>query len=360
MKYIDEYRDRSLIGALSAEIRKISRKEISLMEVCGGHTMAIHRFALASRLPGNIRLLSGPGCPVCVSAQGFIDTTIEMSRAKDVIITTYGDLIRVPGSHSSLEKERAKGADIRIIYSVLDALELAKNNPNRKIVLPGIGFETTAPLTASAILQAIKTGIDNFFLLSAHKIMPPVMATLVSDGVRIDGFIAPGHVSAITGTGIYRNLAARHGLGVVVSGFEPADIMQSILMLVKQVESGKPEVAIQYTRVVKPGGNRVAQKIMEEVFETADDAWRGLGIIPASGLQLRSHLGGFDALKTIPVTVAEPVEPAGCICGDILRGTKIPTDCTRFARSCTPTEPTGACMVSAEGTCATYYKYRQS
>ena len=357
MKYVGEYRRKELILAVSEELKKISKKKITLMEVCGGHTMAIHRFGLHTLLPPTIRLLSGPGCPVCVSGQHFLDTAIAYSRLPGAIITTYGDLIRVPGSVSSLEKEKANGHDIRIIYSVLEALEIAKSNPENQVIFLGIGFETTAPATAAAIVEAKKANLTNFFVLSAHKVMPPVMKALVEEGVRIDGFIAPGHVSAITGTSIYDDLAAVYRLGVVIAGFEPADIMQAILMLVNQIESDTPKVEIQYQRVVQGEGNKMAQGLLAEVFELKDDRWRGLGIIPKSGLKIREEFSPFDAEKHFSVTVPEPADPKGCICGSILRGLKTPNECNLFAKACTPSEPVGACMVSGEGTCATYYKY---
>jgi hydrogenase expression/formation protein HypD len=358
MKYIDEYRKKELILAVSAEIKKISKKKISLMEVCGGHTMAIHRFGLTSLLPPNVRLISGPGCPVCVSSQHFIDTAIAYSKIPLAIITTYGDLIRVPGSVTSLEKEKANGHDIRIIYSVLDALEIAKKNMENQVIFLGIGFETTAPATAAAIIQAKKEKIGNFFVLSAHKVMPPVMKALVEEGVKIDGFIAPGHVSTITGTDIYNDLPSLYKLGVVVSGFEPVDMMQAILMLVVQIESSSPKVEIQYQRAVHHEGNKIARELLKQVFDLKDDRWRGLGIIPGSGLKISEAFSDFDAEKQFMVTIPEPAEPKGCICGLILRGLKTPKDCRLFAKKCTPAYPVGACMVSGEGTCATYYKYR--
>jgi hydrogenase expression/formation protein HypD len=358
MNYLQDYRKKELILAVSQELKAISKKNITLMEVCGGHTAAIHRFGLPSLLPPNIRLLSGPGCPVCVSSQHFLDTAIAYSKLPDVIIATYGDLIRVPGSVSSLDKEKANGHDIRIIYSVLEALELARKNPGKKVVFLGIGFETTAPATAAAIVEAQKEKLTNFFVLSAHKVMPPVMKALVQEGVKIDGFIAPGHVSAITGTAIYNDLAIVYKLGIVVAGFEPADLMQAILMLVRQIESGSPKVEVQYRRVVREQGNKIAQSLLSKVFELKDDRWRGLDIIPGSGLKIRSGFSGFDAEKYFTVSIPEPSKPKGCICGLILRGLKTPNDCNLFARTCTPSDPVGACMISAEGTCATYYKYR--
>jgi hydrogenase expression/formation protein HypD len=358
MHYIDEYRKKELILSLSSELKKISKKEITLMEVCGGHTMAIHRFGLHFLLPPTIHLLSGPGCPVCVSGQHFIDTAIAYSKLPDVILSTYGDLIRVPGSSTSLEKEKAAGQDIRIVYSVLESLEIAKNNPGKKVIFLGIGFETTAPLTAAAIVEAKKEKIRNFSVLSAHKVMPPVMKALVAEGIKINGFIAPGHVTAITGTAIYNDLPKKFGLGVVVSGFEPVDMMQAILMLVDQIETGKPKVEIQYQRVVQKRGNPIAQRFLRQVFELKDEQWRGLGLIPESGLKIRSAFASFDAEKEFPVDIPVAPEPKGCICGLILRGLKTPNDCKLFAKKCTPSDPVGACMVSGEGTCATYYKYR--
>jgi hydrogenase expression/formation protein HypD len=358
MKYIDEYRKKDLILTLAEKLRRVSQKEIVLMEVCGGHTMAIHRFGLNTLLPHNIHLISGPGCPVCVSSQRFIDLALAYSRIPEVIITTYGDLIRVPGSTTSLEKERAAGSNVRVVYSVLEALEIAKKNKNKKIVFLGIGFETTAPATAAAIVQAKKEKITNLFVLSAHKIMPPVMKALVMEGVRIDGFIAPGHVTAITGTGIYESLASEYGLGVVVAGFEPSDLMQAVLMLALQIESGTPKVEVQYQRVVRKKGNIIAQQLLSEVFFHGDDVWRGLGMIPESGLKINEDFSSFNAEKHFSSEIPESLEPRGCICGQILRGLKTPADCSLFAKRCTPADPVGACMVSGEGTCATYYKYR--
>jgi hydrogenase expression/formation protein HypD len=358
MKYVDEYREKDLIVSIAGQLKTISKKKIVLMEVCGGHTMAIHRFGLNSLLPDNIKLVSGPGCPVCVSSQQFLDLAMAYGRLQDVIITSYGDLIRVPGSSGSLEKDRASGSDIRIIYSVLESLEIAKQNPLKKIIFPGIGFETTSPATAAAIMKAKEENISNFFVLSAHKVMPPVMKALVKDGIKIDGFIAPGHVTAITGISIYEELASVHGLGVVVSGFEPVDIMQSVMMLAKQLESGKPKVEVQYNRVVNNDGNRIARNFIKDVFEFRDDYWRGIGLIPDSGLRIIEKFSSFDAEKQFTVKVPVSTEPKGCICGHILRGLKTPLDCGLFAKKCTPAEPVGACMVSAEGTCATYYKYR--
>ncbi|UCG27591.1 MAG: hydrogenase formation protein HypD [Bacteroidales bacterium] len=359
MKYIDEYRDKALAEKIAREIDRSSTGPLSFMEVCGGHTMAVRKFGIPSLLPDRIRLLSGPGCPVCVSSNRFIDRSVALSRRDDVIITSFGDLIRVPGSSSSLEKEKAKGADIRVVYSVLDALRVAKDNPLKRIVFLGIGFETTAPTSAAAIRKAFEQKMNNFFLLSAHKIMPPAMEALADEGVKLNGYIAPGHVSTITGTGIYKNIPEKYGLGCVISGFEPVDLLQSIYMLVKQCEENNPKVEIQYKRAVKEDGNRKALQLLQEVFVLADDWWRGLGVLKNSGLQLRETYEQFNAFTMIDVDVEETKEPKGCICGEILKGLKNPKDCKLFSAVCNPSLPVGACMVSNEGACNAWYRYNR-
>lgn len=359
MKYIDEYRNKEIVQNLVKRIESISQKEVRLMEVCGGHTMAIQKFGIPFLLPANIKLLSGPGCPVCVSSRGYIDQAISYSRLEDVIITTFGDLIRIPGSTSSLEKEKATGADIRIVYSPLDALEIARKNPEKKIVFLGIGFETTAPGSAASIQTAYKEKLNNFLLFSSHKIMPPAMEALIDEGVKIDGYIAPGHVSTITGHEIYLDFPKKFGIACVISGFEPIDLLQSILMLVKQVEENNPKVEIQYKRAVKMQGNEKAKAIMEEVFSLRDDWWRGLGVLPKSGLGLKDKYAMFDAEKVLDVEVEPTREDKGCICGEILKGLKNPKDCKLFVKKCNPSDPVGACMVSSEGACHAYYKYNR-
>lgn len=359
MRFIDEYRDKELVIKLSEEIRKISVKPISLMEVCGGHTMSVQRFGLPSLLPGTIRLLSGPGCPVCVSDRKFIDQAIAYSRIPEVIVTTYGDLIRVPGSTSTLDREKALGADIRIVYSVMDAMEIAKKNPGKKIVFLGIGFETTAPASAAAVIGAYQQHIPNFYLFSSHKIMPPAMSALIDEGVKIDGYIAPGHVSTITGTSIYSDIAEKYHLGCVIAGFEPVDLMEAILMLVRQIEFGKQRVEIQYKRAVKPEGNVKAQEMLDEVFELRDDWWRGLGVLPASGYGIRKKYSAYDSEKEIPVEVEPTRIDKGCICGEILKGLKNPKECKLFGKGCTPQNPVGPCMVSNEGACHAYFRYNR-
>ncbi|MDX1285182.1 MAG: hydrogenase formation protein HypD, partial [Draconibacterium sp.] len=308
-------------------------------------------------LPKTIQLLSGPGCPVCVTEKSFIDKAIKLSNTSGTIITTYGDLIRVPGSYSTLEKERAKGADIRIIYSPLDALEIAKTNPDKKVVFLGIGFETTSPASAVTIVQANKEKLNNFFLLSAHKIMPPAMEMLIDEQVQIDGYICPGHVSIITGSGIYNPIVDKFGLGCVITGFEPVDLLQGILMLVKQFETKNAKVEIQYKRAVKAEGNIKALKLLDEVLELKDDWWRGLGMVPQSGYKLKNIFEKFDAELNFDLDVPELKEEKACICGDILKGLKRPDDCKLFKKACTPENPVGACMVSSEGACQAYFRY---
>lgn len=360
MKYIDEYREKKVISALARQIKKSASGDYTFMEVCGGHTAAIHRFGIRSLLPSNIKLISGPGCPVCVSGTDFIDRAIEYSQMDDVIIASFGDLLRIPGSSSSLEKMRAAGADVRIVLSALDALEIARNNPSRKVIFPAIGFETTSPGTAVTLIQASGSKTQNFFVLTGHKLMPPAMEAIIKDGVRLDGFICPGHVAAITGSAIFNFIPEKYSLGCVVTGFEPADLLQSILMLVMQANNRTPEVEIQYSRVVTESGNMLALKSLHEVFEPCDVQWRGLGRISLSGLALKKEYSMYDIEKSIPLNIMERQENELCICGEILRGLKSPPDCRLFAKLCLPENPVGACMVSGEGSCNTWYKYRAS
>jgi len=359
MKFIDEYRDKALVLKISEKIHRISVQKASFMEVCGGHTMSIQRFGIPTLLPETIRLLSGPGCPVCVSSRKYIDQAIAYSRLPQVILTTYGDLIRVPGSTSSLDREKAMGADVRIVYSVMDSLEIAKKNPDRTVIFLGIGFETTAPASAAAVVGAHRQNIRNFHLFSSHKIMPPAMAALIHEGVKIDGYIAPGHVSTITGTKIYQDISEKYRLGCVIAGFEPVDLMEAIYMLVKQIENRDQKVEIQYKRAVRPEGNQKALELLEEVFELRDDWWRGLGILQASGLGIRSEFADFDAERMLHVEVEPTKEDKGCICGDILKGLKTPKECKLFGKACTPENPAGPCMVSNEGACQAYYRYNR-
>jgi len=357
MKLHERYRQKEACLKVAKAIKSMSTKPLTIMEVCGGHTMALHKYGIHSLLPETINLVSGPGCPVCVTDKRFIDHIVALCRIKNVIITTFGDLIRVPGSTSSLEKEKANGADIRIVYSPREALTIAKENPDKTNVFPGIGFETTAPTTAAAVLEAREAGIYNFYLLSSHKVMPPAMAALIHEGVKIDGYMCPGHVSVVTGTSIYYPIVEQFGKGCVISGFEPLDILLTIYMLVKQFEEGKPAVEIEYKRAVKPEGNKKALEIIDTVYQKCDAWWRGLGVIPQSGLELRDEYAVFDARKAIDVEVEETKEVSGCICGEILKGLKSAQDCPLFRKVCTPANPVGACMVSGEGACAAFYRH---
>lgn len=357
MKYVDEYRNKEIARKILQQIKSISKKKINLMEVCGTHTVAIFRNGIRKILSSNINLISGPGCPVCVTPISYIDEIIALSRGDNFVITTFGDMIRVPGSTSTLEKEKAAGADIRIVYSTLDALKIAQDNSSKKVVFMGVGFETTSPTIASAVLKAQKDGINNFSVLSVAKMMPPAMkALLEGKEVNIDGFICPGHVSAIIGSKPYDFITTRYKVPCVVCGFEPLDILQSIYMLVKQIEDGRAEVEIQYERAVKPEGNKIALDKIKEVFKVIDSDWRGIGNIPLSGLEIKDKYGKFNARK-FAVKTEETKESKGCRCGEVLRGVITPLECPLFKKGCSPENPQGACMVSTEGTCAAYYKY---
>lgn len=358
MKYIDEYRDKDLILKMAGLIKNSARRNYTFMEVCGGHTAAIHRFGIPSLLPDNIRLISGPGCPVCVTATDYIDKAIVLAETEGSIIATFGDLMRVPGSESTLEKKRAEGADIRVLFSGLDALEIAEASSDKRVIFLGIGFETTAPGTAITLMQAKEKKLRNFFLLSAHKIMPPAIRAVIKDGMKIDGFICPGHVASITGSDAFDFIPQEHKKACVVTGFEPLDIMQAILMLINQVNNEAPKIEIQYTRAVTPGGNGIAQDMLGKVFVYCDAEWRGFGIIPSSGLKPGPGFEEFDAEKVFSPAVRQTSRETLCICGEILRGVKTPSDCPVFATACTPLAPEGACMVSNEGACNTFYKYR--
>ncbi len=358
MKYVDEFREKKLIMNLAEQIKRSATGEYTFMEVCGGHTAAIHRFGIPSLLPQGIRLISGPGCPVCVTAATYIDQLIALSSVSGVTIATFGDLMRVPGTAGSLSEARAEGADIRVVLSAYEALEIARSDHDLKVVFPAIGFETTAPGTAVTVQQAATEGTENFFILNAHKVMPPAMEEIIKGGSRIDGFICPGHVSVITGSSAFEFIPHKYKLGCVITGFEPTDILSAILMLIRQVNSRTPDVEIQYNRAVTRTGNLKAQNYMNEVFEPCDAWWRGLGIIASGGLKLREKYIRFDAGASFDIEVAYNEPDTVCLCGDILRGIRMPVECTLFASVCTPDHPSGACMVSDEGACNTYYKYQ--
>ena len=360
MKFIDEFRSEKSARRLSEAIRnRAGITEMTFMEVCGTHTMAIARNGIRELLPENVTLISGPGCPVCVTPNQTIDRAIALSRLPDTVIATFGDMMKVPGSHSSLDREHARGGNIRVVTSTLEALAIAEKEPKKKVVFLGVGFETTTPTVAVALKEARRKKIANFFILSAHKVMPPAMKALSDLGVKIHGYLCPGHVSAIIGSQPYDFLPAEYGIGCVVAGFEPLDIMQALLMLVEQVRSGTPSVQVQYSRAVKAEGNPTARRIMDEVFEPCASEWRGLGWIPRSGLKIRDVYSDWDTERQIPVEVEPSQEPKGCLCGGVLRGEVKPPECSHFGKKCTPDNPVGPCMVSSEGTCAAYFKYYQ-
>lgn len=365
MRYLDEFRDKNLSKRIVDRIFGIAPKDkqITLMEVCGTHTNVFFRYGLKELLPENIKLLSGPGCPVCVSPQSYIDKAVSFAKERDVIITTFGDMLRVPGTGSSLEKEKSSGADVRVVYSSLDGLKVARDNLAKKIIFLGIGFETTAPTIAAAILTAAKERLRNFFVFSGHKLIPPAMEVLINDGeIRIDGFLCPGHVSTIIGSRPYEFIAKDYKVPCCIAGFEPLDILEGIYLLIKQIVQSRPKVEIQYRRVVKEKGNLKAQDLIVKVFEACDSQWRGLGEITKSGLRIKKEFSQFDAEACLKLSnsfnsLTHSTKIEGCICADILRGRKLPLECPHFAEGCTPQDPLGPCMVSSEGTCAAYYKY---
>ena len=331
------------------------------MEFCGGHTVAILKNGLRQLMPSTIEMISGPGCPVCVTANAEIDKAIALAEVPEVIFTTFGDMLKVPGSHSSLQQVRAEGADVRIVYSAIDALAIAGENPNRSVIFLGIGFETTAPTIAASVLEADQRGLNNYYVLSQHKLCPPAIKVLLDSGEsNLQGIICPGHVSAIVGSRPWEFMARDYGIPCVVSGFEPLDILQSVDMLVRQIESGTSEVEIAYRRGVRPEGNTRAIELMEQVFEPCTASWRGLGDIAGSGLRLRKEYQRFDAELAFDFDPGPTEEPQGCICGEILRGVKTPRDCGLFKKACNPEYPIGPCMVSAEGSCSAHYLYGET
>jgi hydrogenase expression/formation protein HypD len=358
MKYVEEYRDPELGQKLLERIRRRSKKPARLMEFCGGHTAAIFKHGLRQLLPPNIEMLSGPGCPVCVTSAADLDRAIALGQQPGVIVTSFGDMVRVPGSRSSLQKAKAECADVRIVYSAQDALAIAKENPQKTVVFIGIGFETTAPTVAASVLQAGRENLKNYAVLSLHKLTPPVMRAILNLGeVKLNGIICPGHVSAVIGSRPYEFLANDYHIACAVAGFEPVDILLAVDRLVEQIESDTPQVEIAYRRGVKPEGNPAALKLMDTVFEPGDADWRGIGVVPASGLHLRKQYERFDASKLFDIKITPAKEPKGCICGAVLRGVSTPNHCKLFRTACTPENPIGPCMVSSEGACATYYEF---
>jgi hydrogenase expression/formation protein HypD len=358
LKFITEFRNSEIAKGLIASIRKNSKHKVRFMEFCGGHTVSIFKHGIRHLLPPTIEMISGPGCPVCVTATADIDKAIAVAFIPGVIITSFGDMLRVPGSRSSLQKTRAEGADVRTVYSTLDALQIAKENPSKTVAFIGVGFETTAPTIAASVLQASEQNIKNYRILSLHKLCPQVIKTILDAGeVKLDGLICPGHVSAITGSNAWEFVARDYKIPCVVSGFEPLDILQCVDMLVKQVEKHESKVEIAYKRGVTPDGNLQAQKIMEQVFEPCPAKWRGMGEVPNSGLKLKQEYARYDAEVAFDIKSKPAIEPKGCICGEVLRGVKTPADCRLFRKACTQENPIGPCMVSSEGSCSAYYLY---
>jgi len=365
MKYLDEFRDSNAVQKLSVAIHQITRHPWIIMEVCGGQTHSIVRYGLDRLLPPDISLIHGPGCPVCVTPIELIDTACELAKLPDVIFCSFGDMLRVPGTHEDLLRVKAQGGDVRIIYSPLDAVALAQANPSSKIVIFAVGFETTAPAQAMAILQAQRMKLHNFFVLVAHVLVPPAMEMLLSSPEnRVQGFLAAGHVCTIMGYDMYEPISKKYQVPIVVTGFEPVDILEGVKMVVHQLEEGRSVVENQYARAVHRSGNLEAQKIIHEVFEPSSRNWRGIGNIPNSGLQLRTAFVQFDALQQfqdcIHLTDAKTPPSSECHSGRILQGLMKPSDCGAFGTRCTPDHPLGAPMVSSEGACAAYFRYRHS
>ena len=358
MRFLDEYRDGATAQSIAAAIAKVARREWALMEVCGGQTHSIVRYGIDRMLPPQVELLHGPGCPVCVTPLEMIDRAHAVAARPGVLFCSFGDMLRVPGSRGDLLSLKARGADIRVVYSPLDALRLAAANPDRPVVFFAIGFETTAPANAMAAWQAKRQGLRNFSLLVSQVLVPPMLsAILQSPGNRVQAFLGPGHVCTVMGTTEYEPIATRYKVPIVITGFEPVDLLQGILLAVRQLEEGRATVENAYARVVGPEGNPPARALVHEVFEVCDRKWRGIGIVPKSGLKLRYEYRDHDADKIYQVDDLETNESPLCISGQILKGLKKPKDCPAFGKQCTPDMPLGATMVSSEGACAAYYAY---
>jgi hydrogenase expression/formation protein HypD len=358
VRYVREFHDAAAARGLAATIERITSRPVNLMEVCGTHTVAIFRHGIRQLLPPPLSLLSGPGCPVCVTTNADIDKAIALAEQPKVTLATFGDMMKVPGSYQSLQQIKADGSDVRVVYSPRDAVCMARDNPQRPVIFFAVGFETTVPTIAAALLEAEALGLKNFYLISVHKLIPPAMLALLETGeVRIDGFICPGHVSVVIGSQPYQFIPQQYGVPCVITGFEPLDVLQGIEMLLIQIAEGRAEVEIQYRRGVRPEGNPLARELVSQVFETSDADWRGLGCIPNSGLKLRPEYKRFDAEQSFAINPPPTKEHKGCLCGDILRGVKTPPECPLFAKTCTPERPVGPCMVSSEGTCAGWYQY---
>lgn len=360
MKYLDEYRSAADARKMADALHRITTRPWTIMEVCGGQTHAIMKYGIDTLLPEGVVLAHGPGCPVCVTPVELINKAIEIARRPDVIFCSFGDMMRVPGSESDLFSVKAQGGDVRMVYSPMDALKLAKASPDKEVVFFAVGFETTAPANAMTVYQAARENVPNFSILVSHVLVPPAMeAVLQSPDNRVQGFLAAGHVCTVMGCEAYPPLVDRYRVPVVVTGFEPLDILQGVYMVVKQLEEGRAEVENQYARSVRPEGNRAAVEMIETIFEIGDRKWRGIGTIPDSGLRLREPYRGFDAETRFDVADICAEESSECISGLILQGVRKPSDCPAFGSRCTPEKPLGATMVSSEGACAAYYRYRR-
>ncbi|MGA2593794.1 MAG: hydrogenase formation protein HypD [Bryobacteraceae bacterium] len=358
MKYLDEYRDQRLAATLVDEIRRTVTRPWTLMEVCGGQTHSIVKYGLDELLPAQVELVHGPGCPVCVTPLEMIDRAHAIARQPGVIFCSFGDMLRVPGSNGDLYQIKAEGGDVRIVYSPLDCLKLARAHPERPVMFFAIGFETTAPANAMSVWQARAQGLSNFSLLVSHVLVPPAIAAILgSPQNRVQAFLGPGHVCAVMGWSEYEPLAERYRVPMVITGFEPIDLLEGILMAVRQCEQGRATVENQYARAVTRDGNVEARKMIGRVFEVCDRAWRGIGVIPQSGYRLRPEFHAYDAERIFDIQSVHATEPEICISGQVLQGHKKPHDCPAFGTQCTPQTPLGATMVSAEGACAAYYNY---
>lgn len=361
MKYLSEYRSPELVDYFLKEIKRTVTKPWVIMEVCGGQTHSLVKNGLLNLLPGQVRMVHGPGCPVCVTPLNLIDKAVYLAEEKKVILCSFGDMIRVPGSKKSLLDAKANGADIRILYSPLEAVKIAAENPDKEVVFFAVGFETTAPANALSVIHAKRQRLKNYSILTSHVLVPPAMEAIINDDDNIvQGFLAAGHVCTIMGLSEYYPIVEKHKIPMVVTGFEPVDLLQGIAMLVAQLEKGEYKLENQYSRVVEEGGNPAAQKMIDDVFESSDREWRGIGTIPGSGFELREDFSAYDANKKFRVNIAKAEENKDCIAGHVLRGLKKPHECSEFGKRCTPANPLGAPMVSSEGACAAYYHYSQA
>jgi hydrogenase expression/formation protein HypD len=360
MRFIDEYRDKDAAKEMLVRIHAITTQSHRIMEVCGGQTHSIVKYGIDQLLPDTIELIHGPGCPVCVTPMGVLDQSIDLAQNEDIIFCSFGDMLRVPGSGQDLLSAKASGADVRVVYSPMDAVKIASAHPEKEVVFLAVGFETTAPANALAVIQAEQQKLDNFSILVSHVLVPPAMEAILSaDNCMVDGFLAAGHVCAIMGYEEYRPIVKKYEVPIVVTGFEPLDILQGIYLCVQQLEKGQARLENQYVRIVRAEGNQQAQQLIQQVFEIAPQHWRGIGTIEDSGLRLRSSYKKYDAQKKFGLPELQPDPESECISGLIMQGLSKPMDCPAFGKACTPEQPIGAPMVSSEGACAAYYQYRQ-